>query len=343
MHCEFFKAQELTPAIHCEIEAFLDRQDNSHPFQFPNLMAGGSGHERDNSYCAMVREQGQIRWFAYCGVNFPGGKWLRPIRSLMVNRGPVCDDPDLALYGLRQLLDKSRQQGFAYVTIAPDWVEHPEWSVGSTLSRDGWQSLPDRRSTLRLHLGLENDELLRSFRKDTKFNIRRSERQGIAIRSAQSDADVEEFQRVYFDMASKKNFSAEDPSHLSHLLRWIVSHKDRGALLLASKDATPLGGVLVIKAAKRSWGVFSATVKDTGLNAGHVLQWSAIRWGKEQGCLDYDLGGYREGVHTGPPSFKRGFSENVVHFSPAYKYPLNRGLCSVLDLVTKARSRWRTP
>jgi lipid II:glycine glycyltransferase (peptidoglycan interpeptide bridge formation enzyme) len=144
-------------------------------------------------------------------------------------------------------------------------------------------------------------------------------------------------------MARKKNIPANEPDDLSHALRWVVNQKDRGALLLASKDATPLGGVLVVRAGRRSWGVFSANLRDPSVTAGHLLQWSAIRWAKEHGCVDYDLGGYREGINTGPPSFKRGFCRAVVEFSPAYRHPLNRFLCSVLDFVAKARTKWRTP
>jgi hypothetical protein len=343
MHFEFLKTQELAPAIHREIEAFLDRQSNSHPFQFPNWTGERNGDEREDMYCAIVREQGEMRWFALCGVTFPVGKWLRPIRSLMVYRGPACDDADLTLYGLRNLVEKSKELGFAYVEIAPDWVERPEWSVGSALSGDGWQLLPDRRSSLRLDLAAGNDELLRSFRKATRYEIRRSEQQGIVIRFAQDEGDLQEFQRIYFEMAKKKNFLAVEPSHLSHVLRWIVNEKDRGSLLLAFKEATLLGGTLVVRVATRSWYVFGATTKDDRLSAGHLLQWHAIRWAKEHGCADYDFGGFREGVNTGPALFKRGFCQAVVQFSPAYRYPLNRRLCSILDFVNKARAKWRTP
>lgn len=341
MHFEFLKTQEQTPAIHREVEAFLDRQSSSHPFQFPNWAGGGHGDEREGMYCAMVREQGEMRWFALCGVSFPVGKWLWPIRSLMVYRGPACDDADLTLYGLHKLLEKSKELGFAYVEIAPDWIERPEWSVGSTLSGEGWQLLPDLRSSLRLDLSAGNDELLRSFRKATRYEIRRSEQQGVVIRFAQDEGDLQAFQRIYFEMARKKNFLAVEPSHLSHVLRWIVNEKDRGALLLAFKEAILLGGTLVVRAATRSWYVFGATTKDDRLSAGHLLQWHAIRWAKEHGCVDYDFGGYREGVNTGPALFKRGFCRAVVQFSPAYRYPLNRRLCSILDFVNKARYKWR--
>jgi GNAT acetyltransferase-like protein len=340
---EFFKAREVTPAIHREIEVFLDRQNNSHPFQFPYWTAGGSSDEDENRYCAVVRDQGEIRWFAHCGVSFPAGKWLRPIRILTIHRGPVCDDADLTRYGLGKLLEGCKRLGFTYVKIAPDWVEHPAWTVGSTLSRDGWQTLSEGRLSLRLGLNAGTDELLRSFRSDTKLNIRRSEREGVVIRAARNEADIQEFQRTYFEMARKKNFTAEEPKSFLHSLRWIVREEDRGALLLASKEATALGGVLVVRAGMRAWGVFSATVKDTPLTAGHLLQWSAIRWAKDHGCSEYDFGGYREGVNTGPASFKRGFCRSAVQFSPVYRYPLERRVCSILDFVTKAKSKWRTP
>lgn len=337
MQFEFLKTHELAQATGDEIEAFLDRQNNSHPCQFPSWTGGGRNDEREKRYCAMVREQGEIRWFAHCGVSTPAGKWL-PVRVLTITRGPVCDNAGTMLHGLGKLLEKSKELGFASVKIAPEWVEAAEWGVANAMAREGWQAQQDPRGSLRLDLRPTTDELLRSFRHDTKLHIRRSEREGVVIRAAQSEEDIQEFVQIYLDMARKKNFPTEDPGRLSHSLRWVVHEKDRGALLLASREATHLGGVLVVRAARRAWGVFSATVKDDRVTAGHLLQWSAIRWAKEHGCDEYDLGGHREGVNTGPPSFKRGFCRETVTFAPSYVYPVNPRLCSILDLLAKARS-----
>jgi peptidoglycan pentaglycine glycine transferase (the first glycine) len=340
MHFEFLKTQKLDPAIGREIEVFLDRQNNSHPYQFPNWTGGAPNYEREKLYCAIVRERGEIRWFAHCGATSPIGKWL-PVRCLTIHRGPACDDADLALYGLGQLAEKSKELGFASIRIAPEWVERPEWTVGDALSREGWQSLPDTSGTLRLDLRPTSDELLRSFRHDTKLHIRRSEREGVVIRTAENEEDIQEFVRIYREMARGKNFPGEEPRRLAHSVRWVVKEKekDRGALLLASIGTTPLGGVLVARAARRSFGLFSATVRDERVAPGHLIQWSAIRWAKEHGCEEYDFGGHREGVNTGPASFKRGFCRAAVQFAPNYFYPLNRRLCSMVDLVTKMRSR----
>ena len=340
MHFEFLELQKLTPAAHRAIEQFLDSQKTSHPFQFPGRIKANEVDSRGATYCAILRDKDEIVWFALCGVTFPAGHRLKSVRSLTVNRGPACDDPELALYGLSMLVEQSRAQGFSYIEIAPDWIESPEWNVGASLSSTGWQAVPGRRSSLRLPMAAGNDELLASFRKATRYEIRRSEQQGVAIRPALNDSDAQEFQRIYSEMAEQKNFAPEESTQLSHELRWIVSQNDRGVLLLAFKDASLLGGTLVIRAAGRSWYVLGATTKkDSHLSAGHLLQWHAIQWAKEQGCSDYDFGGYREGVNTGPPLFKRGFCQSVVQFSPAYRYPLKRVLYSILKVVTTAGSK----
>src|SRR5271163_776279 len=97
MQFEFLKTQTLSPATNREIEAFLDRQSNSHPFQFPRWTSTLNGDEHEEQYCAIMREQGEMRWFAHGAVVFLAGKRLRFIRGLMIYRGPVCDDADLTL------------------------------------------------------------------------------------------------------------------------------------------------------------------------------------------------------------------------------------------------------
>jgi Acetyltransferase (GNAT) domain len=336
---EFLKTQDLNPDVHREIESFLDRQGNSHPFQFPRWICSQDGAGGEDTYCAFVRENDAIVWFALCGVNFPAGKGVRLIRSLVVYRGPACDDSDRMLWGIRRLLEKGRIFGFAYIDIAPDWVEGSSWNVSDQLSGDGWRSLPERKLSLRLNLLPESDALLLSFRKATRYEIRRAEQQGVAVRSARDEGDLQEFQRIYFEMARKKNFLALGRKDLSCILRWMLREQDRGALLLAFNETTLLGGTLVVRSAARSWYVLGATTKDDRLSVGHLLQWHAIRWAKEQGCSEHDFGGYAQDAKTGPALFKRGFCQTVVEFSPPYRYSLKRWLCSVLNLANRLRTK----
>ena len=343
MDFQFLKQQDLTPVIQREIEDFLDRQSNSHPFQFPDWTAERPERSSVSPYYAIVRDQGRVRWFASCGVSLPMGKWLHRVRSLTVYRGPACDDLEVTLYGLRRLVETGKELGFVCLEIVPDWIERPEWSAGDALLREGWTALAGAGVSLRLDLRVGEDELFRSFRKGTRYEIRRSEQQGVLVRLAESDDDLDSLHQVYSAMALRKKFDSGDAARQSHVLRWIARNKDRGAVLLAFKDAELLGGTLVVRAGSRAWYILGATTKNHRLSAGHLLQWHAIRWAKEHRCTEYDFGGYREGAETGPALFKRGFCQAVVRFTPAYRLPLHRQLYSMVNFALRARSARTDP
>ncbi len=338
MQFEFSKVQDLTGTARREIDAFLDSQDKSHPFQFPNWLGTESAKAKEKAYCATLREKQTLRWFALCGMSYSCSRLVPSIHSLTVYRGPVCDDPDLLVQGLQKLTDHGQPKGVAYIDISPEWVEGDHTSLGAALATQGWEVLPGRRTSLRLDLSPGNEELFSSFRKATRYEIRRSQREGVEIRLAQNEQDLRAFQRIYRELAEKKKFPATESKLLLNILRWFVKEQDRGALLLAFRDGTLLGGTVVVRAATRSWYVFGATTKEERLSAGHLLQWHAIRWAKERGCIEYDFGGYREDSNTGPPLFKRGFCQSIVHFLPTYRYVVNPRLYATVGRVGRGRS-----
>jgi hypothetical protein len=315
-----------------EIAGFLDTQDTSHPFQFPQWSGAGT-------YFALVRRQAEILWFAQCGVFHPAGRILWPIRALSLNRAPVCDDLDLAEIGLRYLVEAGSQKGFAFIDIAPEWTDQYADSASGMLARNGWQPRSERRSSLRLDLRPSLDRLLGNFRKATRYEIRRSERQEVEVTIACNENDCDYWLGLYLDMAKKKQFAAEDCGHIRRVLRWLGSEARRGGLLLAHKDGRLLGGTVIVRSGVRCWYVWGATAKDDRFSAGHLLQWRAIQWAKEQGCLEYDFGGYTEGRSGGPAFFKKGFCENVVRFVLPQRYTISRARLHMSDVVSNFRAR----
>jgi len=327
-------ASECSGSLLREICDFLDSTDTSHPFQFPQWAGGGS-------HLALLRWQGQLRWLAQFGVLYPVGRLFWPIRALTVNRGPVCDDLELMEIGLSRLVDESRRMGIVYIDIAPEWVDGFATSARAALLRNGWVGLAGARSSLRLDLRVAPDHLLGNFRKATRYEIRRSERQQIEVRMAHDEADFDSFFRLYREMASEKQFVAEHPDDVRPVLRWLAVEKGRGGLLLARKDEKLLGGAMIVRSGSRCWYILGASAKDGTFSVGHLLQWRAIQWAMERGCREYDFGGYREGVNSGPAFFKRGFCDNVVNFSLPYRYVVSQSRYRTLDLISQVRRRLR--
>ncbi len=333
---QLVRASRCPAHIIQEITGFLDTQDTSHPFQFPQWADA-------RAYLAFARLGVELRWFALCGVFYPAGRILQPIRALTLNRGPVCDDLDLAEDGLRRLAEAGSRKGFAFINIAPEWAGDLAESAGSILARNGWQPFSARRSSLRLDLSPDLDQLLGNFRKVTRYEIRRSERQEVEVIRARDENDCDRWLRLYRDMAKEKQFAADDCGHIRNVLRWLESESRRGVLLLAHKDGRLLGGIVIVRSGVRCWYVWGATSKGDKFSAGHLLQWRAIQWAKENGCLEYDFSGgeYREGTDSGPAFFKRGFCDNVVHFLPPHRQVISETCVRVSDLVAKFRGRWR--
>ncbi len=316
-----------------EIRDFLDAQDTSHPFQLPQWSSGGTRW-------ALLRHHGRLRCFAQCGLLYPAGRLLPPIRALTVNHGPVSDDLGILEIALRRLVRESRKAKVAYIDIAPEWSGPLAQSASEMLDRNGWLSLPERRSTLRLDLLPSPEALLASFRKTTRYEIRRSMK-GVEVRMAREEVDHREFLRLYNTMADERRFSAENSEFVLQVLRWLAAEPDRGGLFLAHEGGILRGGVVIIRCGVRCWYVWGATSKTGKSSAGHVLQWRAIQWAKENGCREYDFCGFREGVSSGPALFKRGFCHRVVHFLLPHRYVVSQARLRIAEIASRMRFRRR--
>jgi Acetyltransferase (GNAT) domain len=334
---QMVRASRCPAHIVQEITSFLDTQTTSHPFQFPQWATD------TRTYLALVRRQAKLRWFAQCGVFYPAGRILWPIRALTLNRGPVCDDLDLAEIGLRRLVEAGSREGFAFIDIAPEWTGDVAEAARGFLAHNGWQPFSTPRSSLRMDLSLGLDQLLGNFRKVTRYEIKRSERHEVEVVMARDEKDYDHWLALYREMAKEKQFAAEDCGHIRHVLRWLGAQTQRGGLLLAHKDGRLLGGIVIVRSGVRCWYVFGATSKDDKFSAGHLLQWRAIQWAKEQGCMEYDFSGgeYREGADSGPAFFKRGFCDDVVHFLPPHRQVISGTRVRVSEMVSKFRARLR--
>jgi hypothetical protein len=332
---EFVRASECSADRTQEIVSFLDSQNSSHPFQLPTW--GG-----DESFFAILRRESKICWFAQCGCLYPAGRLLYPIRALIINRGPVCDDFEILGRGLDELVKAADANGFARIDIIPEWASEFGRAAEAMLSRSGWRAFDAERTSLRLDLAPEPDNLLASFRKTSRYEIRRSEAHKLRVRMAERQREQDEWLKLYLEMTRRKHFAPENPDHIRRILGWLGPQPNRGALLLAHDDSKLLGGIVIVRTGTRCWYLLGATSKNERLGVGHLLQWRAIQWAKEKGCREYDFSGYREGEQSGPALFKRGFCDNVVRFCPAMRYVVKLRRHRTSEMVGRVRRTLRS-
>jgi lipid II:glycine glycyltransferase (peptidoglycan interpeptide bridge formation enzyme) len=318
----FVPAWELPDSARSRIARFLDTQSTAHPFQYLEWSPLGSAL-RTRSSCCWLEEGMEIRAFARANVIHPATRFLPAHRALVLNRGPVCDNPELLARLLEQLVPTARELGFVYVDINPEVIATDFDRVAHSLLSNRWTPQGMPRASLRLDLTPDPDALLGRFRKTTRHEIRRAEQAGVAIELARDDHDFEMFYGLLAAMSGEKGFSVESRADLRHVWQWITSEPARGVLLLGMHAGELQGGVMIVRAARRAWYVWGATRKDLPFSVGHLLQWHAIQWAKGAGCVEYDFGGYTMDAIAGPACFKHGFCDRVVKFPPLHRRVLN--------------------
>jgi peptidoglycan pentaglycine glycine transferase (the first glycine) len=327
MALEFFTSPDLTSTLAQEIASFLDSQKSSHPFQYPQWAD-------PSTRFVLLRRSQRVCWVASCGSQFPLGTRFPGFRALTMNRGPVCDDPEIWCDGLSQLVEQARTDRVVYLDAAPERPQLPE--SHPLLFGQGWKPTGKVRVSLRLDLTKTPDELLADFRKNTRYEVRRAERVADAA-GCRDQAEAEDFLKLYLRLAERKGFPPDSPDHLRRIIRWLTEEPSRGALLLVRDQARLVGGAVIVRAGKRCWYVWGANDKPGQFSAGHWLQWQAILWAKAQNCTEYDFGGYTPGATSGPAWFKEGFGGRVVHFIPAHRYVIRRRPYRLFRILARAR------
>ena len=330
MSLELYASKDLSEPLLCEISEFLDSQETSHPFQFPQWNAR-------RARFAVLREGGAIRWFGSFGTHFPFGASVPWMRAVVANRGPVCDDTRLWQMATEEFIAQMRLEGTTYCEAIPDWVQTPGSIAENNLRASGWQGLGEERSSLRLDLTKGKDEIFANVRKNSRYEIRRAERLGVSIVPASTDADIEEFLRLHARLAIRKGFLAQAPDDLRVAIRWLIGAGSRGALLLARAENQVYGGAVIGRAGKRCWYVWGAADKHEQFNVGHILQWRALLWAKSYGCREYDFGGYTPGATSGPAWFKAGFGGTEVRFVRPHRKVIRRGYYRTFELIFRMR------
>lgn len=331
---EFMNASECSTTLLEQVSQFLDSQDTSHPFQFPQW-TGRTG------FLGIYRIGGNIRAFAQCGTYQPAGRLVGSIRALSVNRGPVSDDLHCLGALLDNLVHSAKNLGFTLVEISPDWNGSLTESAQQVLAEKGWKILDSIRMSLRLDLSPDLDSLLSGFRKVTRYEVRRCQKLEIPVSFAATDDEREEWLSLYEDMATVKHFASESPEHIRGVLRWLNAEPARGGLLSAHHGDRCIGGVIIVRSGVRCWYLFGATAKDNPFSAGHLLQWHALQWAKENGCREYDFGGYQPGARSGPAFFKSGFCQNVVRFIPTHRFVIDNTRFKTAEFIQAARRKLR--
>jgi len=289
---------------------------------------GPGGHVMQSSVWAALREaQGwRAEFLRPAGAHalvlwrpLPGG-----MRFGYCPRGPVASADQLPDV-LRALAAHAKAaRGALVIKVDP---ERTVDEAGAALAAAAFKRGPDIQpvvSTLVLPLDRDQDSLLASFEKDTRWSVRQPEKRGVEVYQGTSDADLGAFYDLYALTGRRAGFITRTEAYYRTVWRALIDAR-LATLWLAEHTGAPVAGAMTWHCGDREVYQYGAT-NDSGrkVYAAYGLLWRCIVEARARGATRFDFGGIpadpddpKDPMH-GPYLFKKGFGGTVVRWIGAH-------------------------
>jgi len=273
-----------------------------------------------------------------------------------VPKGPIVDfgtqEISEALFSAIHRL--ARQKGAILLKIEPELSHSP--ALVRQLQACGFrpsQQTIQPRSTLHIDLRADANEILARMKSKTRYNVRLAGRKGVLVREGTAD-DLPIFYRLIELTGRRDGFAVHSQGYYETAYRLFVP-SGLARLFLATYGDRVIAGLMVFAFGQRAWYMYGASSdRERNRMPNHLLQWEAIRWAREQGCLTYDLWGIPDEVGKNPEEyertvtdrqgglwgvyrFKQGFGGQVVRYVGAYDYVYRPALAWLYNKVVAWR------
>jgi serine/alanine adding enzyme len=259
-------------------------------------------------------------------------------------RGPLfCGDQVADQLLLDGLARAARTARAVFLRIEPNILEDAPLAgeLHSALLLRQFQPIDPIQPRSSIHLGLEAepDRLLAGMSKGHRADVKRSIREGVAVRAGEGAADLEAFYGILESTSRRSQFGIHERGYYTAALECFG---DAARLWLAERGGAVEATALTIAYGNEALYLYSGSTA-AGLESGaqHAIQWEVIRWARAWGCSRYDFWGVPDSLGQsatepdpaararleeaarGDPlfgvyRFKKGFGGHVVRYLPAY-------------------------
>jgi lipid II:glycine glycyltransferase (peptidoglycan interpeptide bridge formation enzyme) len=248
-------------------------------------------------------------------VSIPG---LHPT-WLYCSRGPTVESPDSP--ALAALIESAhalaRRERAVVLRLEPNIADDdPQMDAWLAAYRGlGFQTNPiaihGRRSWV-LDIRPDAEQLLANFKMTWRQNVRVSERKGVTVREAESDADFDAYYQLLEITSERDAFFIHSKDYHKEILRTFAAKGD-AVLYLAEHEGEPLAAKMLIRFGDWCWDMFGASSNNKrNLKATYLLQYRCFQWAQSKGCSYFDFRTIPEVLEPGEEmwgvyEYKKGF------------------------------------
>ena len=298
----------------------------------------------------IIEEDGRLVGLAVAQVRtLPGGRafWYVP-------HGPVIDYGDSrAADRLRAMAIGLREAGRATRAIAVKL--EPRMAAGDpALAAFRQRGLRETGDTLQVGqtrvVGLADDDaLLAGFDKDTRYAVRRAEREGVTVSTVTDVSDTDAIDALHSLVGeTQRRAGFPMPPLERYRIAWrSLAGAGRAAILEARRDGELLASGMVVIEGRRSYYLFSGSRREERGEpkryASYALQWAMLRLARERGAEEHDLWGVapsdagQDHPWHGVGLFKKGFGGREVAWAGSWDVVVDPTLYRLRRTLSIAR------
>jgi peptidoglycan pentaglycine glycine transferase (the first glycine) len=273
-----------------------------------------------------------------------------------VPRGPVLDYADgraaervrAVAIGLREA---ARRHGGVAIKLEPRLGRGTSGTAAFTRLRHDPRTLQVGQTRLVELAG--DDEMLASFDKDTRYGIRRAEREGVTVSRSSDGSDqrpIDELHGLVLETQARAGFPR--PALERYRTAWrALGGAGRATIFEARHDGRLLASGMLVIEGDRSYYLFAGSVREekgeTKRYPSYALQWAMMRHARDAGVRVHDLWGVApEGAGPEHPwygvgLFKKGFGGEQVTWAGSWDVVADPTLYRLRALAERGRGAAR--
>ena len=268
-------------------------------------------------------------------------------RFLEIPCGPILDyqnrnELELAM---AEIYRYAKQNNCVFVRFRPNLEETPE-------NRTLIESLPSLSASYFLHaentifidLTQSEEDLLKNMRRQTRYEVRRSEKLNFKVKKSNTPEILREFHQIQAETAKRQGFI---PPRRKDLNAYAKAFGSDLQIYRATLDGKPVAyGLVLTDALEGDYFEAASTELNYKFPGAYALQWHVMKDLKKQGKLRYNLwgiapAGQKNHKFAGVTTFKSGFGGEKFDYLHAHDLPVKKLHYGLIRLVEDARRKKR--
>ena len=246
-------------------------------------------------------------------------------RYLEIPCGPLLDykDKKTVKSAFEKIKKIAKREKCVFVRVRPQLMKNFE--NAKILDGLGLKKSPMHLAaehTVIIDLLRSEDEMLASMRRQTRYEVRQSIKQGIVVKKSRSKEIFEEFHNVQAETAKRQGFI---PPNIKTLMAEKEAFGDNVDIYVAkTAEGQPIAyGMIVKDGEEGDYYEAASTDLNRKMPGAYALIWQAMRDLKSEGFERFNLWGIAplgqpNHRYAGVTTFKTGFGGDIVEYVPAH-------------------------